>query len=160
MTNAPSPASSVHAQDSAAVESLYRALLNAWNVRDAGAFAALFDAEGHVVGFDGSEMHGPAEIASTLGRIFADHPTAAYVAKVREVCFPAPHVAILRAVAGMVPPGQTDLNPAVNAIQTLVATRAAGEWRIILFQNTPAQFHGRPELSEALTDELRRVLPV
>ena len=30
-----------------------------------------------------------------------------------------------------------------------------GQWRIALFQNTPAQFHGRPEAAEALTDELR-----
>lgn len=160
MADPPSPASSVHAQDMAAVESLYRALLDAWNARKAAAFAALLDAQGHVVGFDGSEMHGPDEVASTLGRIFADHPTAAYVAKVRDVRPLAPDAAILRAVAGMVPPGQTDLNPAVNAIQTLVATRAAGEWRIALFQNTPAQLHGRPELSAALTDELRRLLPI
>ena len=31
----------------------------------------------------------------------------------------------------------------------------AGEWRISLFQNTPAQFHGRPDLVERLTRELR-----
>jgi len=31
-----------------------------------------------------------------------------------------------------------------------------GEWRIKLFQNTPAQFHGRPELVEQMTDELRK----
>jgi uncharacterized protein (TIGR02246 family) len=160
MTNAPSPASSVHAQDTAAVESLHRALLDAWNARDAGAFAAVFDAEGHVVGFDGSEMHGPDEVASTLARIFADHPTAAYVAKVRDVRPRAPDAAILRAVAGMVLPGQTDLNPAVNTIQTLVAAKAAGEWRISHCQNTPAQFHGRLELSHALTEELRQLLPV
>lgn len=27
-----------------------------------------------------------------------------------------------------------------------------------LFQNTPAQFHGRPELAESLTAELRELL--
>ena len=31
-------------------------------------------------------------------------------------------------------------------------------WRIALYQNTPAQFHGRPELSRALTEELRQLL--
>jgi uncharacterized protein (TIGR02246 family) len=30
-----------------------------------------------------------------------------------------------------------------------------GHWQIFQFQNTPAQFHGRPEMAEALTDELR-----
>jgi hypothetical protein len=63
-----------------------------------------------------------------------------------------------RAVVGMVPPAQSDLNPAVNAIQTLVAAKRDGKWRIALFQNTPAQFHGRPELVQQLTEELRQIL--
>jgi hypothetical protein len=46
----------------------------------------------------------------------------------------------------------------VNAIQTLVAARRDGRWRVELFQNTPAAFHGRPEASEALTAELRGAL--
>jgi hypothetical protein len=64
---------------------------------------------------------------------------------------------VLLAKAGMVPPGKTELNPAVNAIQTLVAERAARGWHVLLFQNTPAQFHGRPELVEAHTAELEEV---
>jgi uncharacterized protein (TIGR02246 family) len=93
-----------------------------------------------------------------MDRIFGDHQTAVYVAKVREVRFLAPSVALLRAVAGMVPIGHTDLNPAVNAIQSLVAVKHGEHWRIALFQNTPAQFHGRPELVEQMTEELRQVL--
>jgi hypothetical protein len=62
---------------------------------------------------------------------------------------------ILRAVAGMVPDGAKDINPAVNAVQTLVAAERGGMWWIEVFQNTPAAFHGKPELSEALTRELR-----
>jgi hypothetical protein len=33
-----------------------------------------------------------------------------------------------------------------------------GKWRIALFQNTPAAFHGRPELAEQLSADLRHVL--
>jgi hypothetical protein len=58
----------------------------------------------------------------------------------------------------MAPPGQADLDPGLNAVQTVVAARRDGEWRVALFQNTPAQFHGRPDLSDALTTELRQVL--
>jgi hypothetical protein len=32
-------------------------------------------------------------------------------------------------------------------------------WRIELFQNTPAQFHGRPELVSEMTAELQQQLP-
>ena len=144
--------------DEVEVRALYRQLLDSWNKRSADAFAALFDEDGESIGFDGSQMSGRAELASTLQHIFADHSTAAYVSKVRDVRFLSPEVAVLRAVTGMVPPGQSDLNPAVNTIQTLVAAKRDGVWRIVLFQNTPAQFHGRPELVWQLTEELRQLL--
>ena len=46
-----------------------------------------------------------------------------------------------------------------NAIQTLIAKRGDDGWWIAVFQNTPAQYHGRPEAAEALTSELRALLP-
>ncbi len=144
--------------DEIEARALYRQVLDGWNKRSANGFAALFTNDGSVVGFDGSMLDGPAEIESVLRQIFANHPTAAYVAKVRSVRFLAPDVAVLRAVAGMVPPGQSDLNPAVNAVQTLVAAKRDGKWRVVLFQNTPAQFHGRPDLFQQLTEELRQLL--
>jgi uncharacterized protein (TIGR02246 family) len=140
------------------VRRLYQRLLDAWNRRSAEDFATLFTTDANLVGFDGSPVDGQAAIRSHLQQIFADHLTAAYVGKVREVRLLTPEVALLRAVAGMTPPGQTELNPAVNTVQALVAVREAGEWRIALYQNTPAQFHGRPEAVERLTEELRRVL--
>jgi uncharacterized protein (TIGR02246 family) len=143
--------------ETADVEELYRKLHDRWNAHDAEGFAALFEA-GHSIGFDGSEMQGRSEIAAELGRIFADHETAAYVAKIRDVRVITPEVALLRAVVGMVPPGKAELNPDVNAIQTLLARRRDGDLTIALFQNTPAQYHGRPEAAEALTAELRELL--
>ena len=122
-------------------------------------FAALFAVDGNVVGFDGSPVDGREAIRSHLEQIFADHVTAAYVGKVREVRLLAPGVALARAVAGMIPPGQQDLNPAVNTVQALVAVRQDDGWRIGLYQNTPAQFHGQPEAVEQLTQELRQLLP-
>lgn len=145
--------------DGSLIEALYRRLLDAWNQRDAAAYAALFHEDGHVVGFDGSIIDGRAEISTTLAKIFADHPTAEYVSKLREVRFLCPEVAVLRAVAGMVPRGQSDLDPRVNAVQTMVALKGkAEEWKTVLFQNTPAAFHGRPHLAVELTEELRDVL--
>lgn len=66
-------------------------------------------------------------------------------------------VATLRAIVGMRPPGQKDINPAANAIQTITAIKQNNVWRIELFQNTPAQFHGKPEKVEELTKELSAV---
>jgi len=140
-----------------AVRSLYERLIAAWNARDAGAFAALFAGDGLMIGFDGSAALG-AEIGSHLAPIFEDHPTAAYYAKVREVRPLGSHVGLLWSIVGMLPPGADELNPATNSHHTLVAARSAGdEWAISLFQNTPAQYHGRPELVEQHTAEIDAV---
>ena len=144
--------------DEMEVRRLYRDLLDGWNQHNADAFAAPFAENGETIGFDGSEMTGRVEIAATLGQIFADHVTAPYVSKVKSVHLLGPEVAILRAIVGMIPPGQPDFNPALNAHQTLVAARREGTWRIELLQTTPAQFHGRPDLIERMTEELRQQL--
>lgn len=140
---------------SATVEPLYRQLLDAWNSRDAAAFAALFTPDGHSIGFDGSEMHGREAIQSALANIFAHHPTARYVPLVREASTIRPDIAILRAHVGMVPPGQQAIKPDVNAVQVVIAVKSDGGWRIRLLQNTPAAYHGRPEAVEQLTKELQ-----
>ena len=49
-------------------------------------------------------------------------------------------------------------NPAVNAIQTLVALKTDNDFQIVLFQNTPAAFHERPELGDKLTRDLQDAL--
>jgi len=144
--------------DDQAVRTLYTDILTQWNERNATGIARLFERDGHVVGFDGSQLEGHRAIESEMARIFADHQPGQYVGIVREVRFLSETVALLRAVAGMVPPGHTDLNPAVNAIQTLIAVKQDSIWQIALYQNTPAAFHGRPEAAQALTDELRAQL--
>lgn len=48
--------------------------------------------------------------------------------------------------------------PETNAHQTLVAARVGRRWQVVLSQNTPAAFHGRPDLVEAMTQELQREL--
>jgi len=46
----------------------------------------------------------------------------------------------------------------VNAVQSVVVVHNAGEMRIALLHNTPAAFHGRPNLGEELTRELTAVV--
>jgi len=148
----------MNSRDQSEISALYNRLLDCWNRRNATEFAALFAEDGNQVGFDGSQVNGRSEIEGHLSQIFADHMTAAYVGKIREIRFLTADVAILRAVVGMVPHGSADINPATNAIQTLIAARRDGQWRIELFRNTPAQFHGKPELVQELTEELQQLL--
>ena len=137
------------------VETLYQQLLDAWNSRNARGMADLFCDEGELIGFDGSQAVGPDEIFSHIGPIFENHPTPQFVSKIKSVRFLGTDVAILRAIAGMgVPPGTILLNW-VNTHHTLVVVNS----HIQVFQNTPAQFHGRPELVEQMTEELRQIKP-
>ena len=137
-----------------AAAGLYGRLIDGWNAQDAGAMAAAIAPDGLVIGFDGSQMSGRDEVAEELGRIFADHETATYVTKVRSVKRLGADVALLHAVAGMVPPGSSEIMPERNSIQTVVARRDDDVWSVAIFQTTPARFDGRPELVQALTAEL------
>ena len=140
------------------VRALHRALLDRWNARDAAGFAGCLARDGSIVGFDGSMVDGAAAVESHLAGIFSDHEPATYVGAVREVRALADGAVLLRAVAGMVPPGQTEVKPEVNAVQSVVAVEQAGEWRVALFQTTPAAFHGRPDDAERLTRELQALV--
>ena len=137
-------------------ETLHRRFLEAWNDADAAGIAALFADDGSIVGFDGSMVNGRADIEAHLQGVFTDHQPGRYVGKVREVrpLGGTADAVLVRAVVGMVPAGSSDLHPDVNAVQSLVAV---GD-RVALLQSTPAQFHGRPEEAEALTEELRRLV--
>jgi len=46
-----------------------------------------------------------------------------------------------------------------NSVQTVVAVLDGDTWVAALFQSTPAEFHGRPDLVQALTTELEREGP-
>src|SRR5260221_2261043 len=144
--------------DLARVRSLYKKLLESWNNNNASEFALLFSKDGNTIGFDGSQMNGQQDIYDQLSAIFANHKVASYVGIVRDIRPLSDTNFVLRADAGMVPSGKSDINPVVNAIQTLIAQKNSDEFSIAVFQNTPAAFHGRPELSEKLTEELRRAL--
>ena len=139
-----------------AIRLLYQNLIAGWNAGDAAAMTGDFADDAEIVGFDGTEMSGREQIAAYLAGIFANHKVASYVTLVREVRTIAPGVALLRAEVGMVPPGGAKINPATNAVQTLVAAVARdGGWKVALFQNTPAAWHGREDEVKALTAELQ-----
>jgi uncharacterized protein (TIGR02246 family) len=141
-----------------AIRDLYAAILGGWNRADAAAFADPFADDGEVIGFDGTSVRGRAEIAAAMDSIFRDHKTGSYIGVVRDVRRLGENAALLRAVSGVVPAGAEDLKTDLNAVQSLVAERRDGTWRTVLYHNTPAAFHGRPNDAEALSAELRRAL--
>lgn len=147
-----------HPQD-AQIRSLYTDFIDGWNRRSGAAVAAGFTDDGDIIGFDGSHHRGRLSIAADLRQVFGSHQTPAYVAVIRSVRPVAAGVAMLTAHAGMIPAGDNDLDPELNAVHTLVAVdEGRGRWRISLFQATPAAWPQHPEAREALTEELRGLL--
>ncbi len=143
----------------AQIRALYAGFLDGWNRRSGAAVAAGFADDGDIVGFDGSHRHGRLAIAADLRQIFAGAQTPAYVGLIRSVRPMAPGVAVLTAHAGMIQPGDNDIDPALHAVHTVVAVdEGGGRWRISLFQATPAAWHQHPEARDALTQELRGLL--
>jgi uncharacterized protein (TIGR02246 family) len=134
---------------------LYKHLIDAWNTRNADQFAELFSQDAICIGFDGSEMTGKSEIRSQLSGIFNDHPTASYITLIRETKELAGNVVMIRAHVGMIPPGKKKIDPKKNAVQVTTARISGRSGEIILFQNTPAQYHGRAEDQKILTRQLQ-----
>ena len=134
---------------------LYARLMEAWDKRNARDFALLFASDGNLVGFDGSQVNGQLEVGAHLTEIFTHHQTPRFVSIVRDVRSLASDVTLLRANTGLVPPGKDDIDPALNAVQSMVAVQKGGAWNIALFQNTPAALHERQDLVKKLTEELR-----
>src|SRR6185436_14082495 len=126
----------VKAQDEKDIRSLYQKLLESWNKNMSGAFADLFLENGNTVGFDGSQLNGKHQIDHELKQIFSNHQVASYVGIVREIRSLAPDIFIIRAVAGMVPPGKTEIMPQRNAVQSLIVIKEKDAFYIALYQNT------------------------
>jgi uncharacterized protein (TIGR02246 family) len=153
-------ASTSKSADKATIRTLYQQLMDGWNRGSGEAFAAPFAEDGDLVGFDGTHLKGRREIVSFHQQLFDTYVKGSrLVGKVRSVRFLTTDVAIMHAVGATIMADQTDIDPERNSIQTLVATKDnKGEWRLAAFQNTRAQFLGRPKEAQAMTDELRRLL--
>ncbi len=138
----------------AEVSALYHDLLAAWNARDANAMANCFLPDGLSVGFDGSSMRGREVIETQLRAIWADHQTPAYTGLVQDVRLISDDVAVLSAVSGLAAEDAPEINAALSSMQAMTARNTPDGWRVALWQNTPAAFHGRDEDRDALTREL------
>ena len=138
------------------VQGVYEKLIQAWNSRQARDMANLFAVDGELIGFDGSLIIGKEAILDHLDPIFKTYPTPPFIYKVKR-CQEVGTCYLLRAIVGMVPPGKEELDPSLNAHQSLLVKKVDNEWKIALFQNTPAQYHGRPELQDEMTEELKSV---
>ena len=155
----PPKSKSPNDDNDAAIRSLYFQMIDGWNKGSGDDFAAPYTEDGDLVGFDGTHLKGRQEIASFHQQLFDTFLKGSrLVGKVRSVHFLTHDVALIHAVSGTMMAGHSDIDPERNSIQTLVAIKRGPEWRLTAFQNTRAQFLGRPQQFQALTEELQQEL--
>ena len=143
-----------HPQDTQ-IRALYARFLAGWNQRSGVTVSSVFADDGDLIDLDGTMRSGRLTIAAEMRRLFAEHATPSFVGIVRSVRSLADGVAVLHAVAGMVPPGAEELDPALHTAHTLVAVEESGRWKIAVLQSTPARYGGRADAVAALTAELQ-----
>jgi uncharacterized protein (TIGR02246 family) len=130
--------------DEEAVRALYQQLMDGWNRGSGAAFAAAFAEDGDLVAFDGTHFKGRREIAPFHQRLFDKWLKGTrLVGHVKDVRFLSPDVAVMHAIGGTVMRGKSTPSPERDSIQTLVATRRDGDWRLAAFQNTRLRPVGR-----------------
>jgi uncharacterized protein (TIGR02246 family) len=157
----PEEAAANDSADEAAVRALYQQLMDGWNQGSGDAFAAVFTEDGDLIGFDGTHFKGRQEIAPFHQQLFDKWLKGSrLVGEVKDVRFLSPDVALMHAVSGTVMRGKSEPVPERDSIQTLVATRQDGEWRLAAFQNTrlhPIDSSAGPFLVWTLSDQLWKV---
>jgi uncharacterized protein (TIGR02246 family) len=110
---------------------------DAWNKGDGQEVADTFTEHGVLVSSDGTYCDGRAEIDRYLSRLFATHLRGSrFAAKVISVRFLGPDVAFMRLEGDFWMAGAMEPAAERRAVQSLVAVRDAGRWRVALFQAT------------------------
>jgi uncharacterized protein (TIGR02246 family) len=148
--------------DEAAVRALYQQMMDAWDAGSGDRFAAPFASDGDFVAFDGVHFRRREQIAAFHQQLFDKWMKGScLVGSVETVRFVAPDVAVVHAVGNTVMRGKSRPAPERESIQTLVAVREQGAWRLAAFHNTrvrPIGANGRTFLLWTVFDRLWRLL--
>lgn len=159
MTSAETQTASTRAQDEEAIRALYRQIMDGWNQGSGEKFAAPFATDGEQMSFEGSRFRGRQEIAGFHQMLFDRFLRGSrLIGRVTDIRFLTPEIALAHAIGGTIMPDETNLAPDRNSVQSMVAVRRDGAWRLARLHNSRAEFVGRPEAAANMTEELRRLL--
>lgn len=125
-----------NASEEAAVLALYEQMMAGWNEGSGEAFAAPFSDEIDFIPFDGSHIQDRAEVAAGHQRLFDRWLKGTRLDGRATVRFLTPDVAVLVARGDTIMRGRSKPARERASMQTLVAQRTDGRWRLVTFQNT------------------------
>jgi uncharacterized protein (TIGR02246 family) len=131
-------------KEEASIRALYEQLMDGWNNGSAEAFAAPFEEDADFVAFDGTHFKGRDEIVSSHQPLFDKWLKGTRLTgEVRAIRFLAPEIALMHAVGGTIMRKKSEASPERDSVQTLVAAKRDGEWRLVAFHNTRVRPMGR-----------------
>jgi uncharacterized protein (TIGR02246 family) len=136
--------------DEAAVRALVQRLDDAWG--DADAYAAVFTEDADYVTFDGTALRGRRAIAEAHRPLFERFLKGSrLVSEPPTVRFLAPDVALVHGKGAILRARQRRPSRRRLSVQTLVAVRREGGWRLTAFQNTRYRPFAQTLLGRALS---------
>jgi uncharacterized protein (TIGR02246 family) len=125
------------ATDETEIRALHRRSLEGWNQGNGAAFAAPFSTDADFIAFDGSLLHGRAQIAQVHQELFDKWLKGSrLVVEQTTVRFLRDDVAVVLTVGACVMRGKSRPAPERDSIQTQVAVREPSGWSFVSFQNT------------------------
>jgi uncharacterized protein (TIGR02246 family) len=105
--------------------------MDGWNQGNAQAFAAPFVEDADFVAFDGTHFKGRSEIVSSHQTLFDRWLKGTRLTgEVTSLRFLSPEAAIMHAVGRTTMRNRSEPAPERDSLQTLVAAKRNGEWRL------------------------------
>jgi uncharacterized protein (TIGR02246 family) len=131
-------------KDEASVRALYEQLMDGWNQGSAEVFAAPFVEDADFIAFDGTHFKGRPEIVSSHQPLFDKWLKGTRLTgEVKAIRFLSPEIALMHAVGGTIMRNKSEPAPERDSVQTLVAVKRDGAWRLVAFHNTRVRPMGR-----------------
>ena len=126
-----------NATDETAIHALHQRMIDSWNRGNGASFAEIFtdDADLAVVG--GKRLKGRQEIAATYQRLFDGGMRGSrFTSQMESLRFLSSNIALFSAVTGTLMPGDRTDQAQRDFLQTMVAVKRDGRWRIAAFHDS------------------------
>jgi uncharacterized protein (TIGR02246 family) len=117
--------------EESSIRALYERMMDGWNNGSAELFASPFEEDADLVAFDGTRFRNRDEIVASHQPLFDGWLKGTRLTgEVRDIRFLSPEIAIMHAVGGTIMRNRSEPAPARDSVQTLVAVKRDGEWRM------------------------------
>jgi uncharacterized protein (TIGR02246 family) len=133
-------------QETEAINALLQEYSTAWENGDGTAFAAIYTEDARHVTFGGERLQGREAIQQVHQELFNTFLKGSRLElKLEEVRLLNPAIAVIYVSGGILEPGQTELTPERNSVQSAVLVKENDAWRIASLQVTRVQVEGMPQ---------------